>query len=116
VAQFSKTTTVAPSDADTLELVRLPKGAVILSGAVTWTDQDTGAGTLDIGTDDGTADADAIASALDISAAGSSALLEATAFTPIVLDAPTSVFATYNEGTALAVGTIAGYLLYVVNT
>lgn len=116
VVRFSVTTTAGAADASTIELCRLPTGAVILSGAVKWADLDSGAGTMDIGTDDGTAAPTAIASALNTSAAGSVALPEAVALTPIVLDAPTSVYATLNEGTAVLAGAVSGYLLYVENS
>lgn len=102
--------TAAASANETLELVRLERSATIISGAIVLAD--LGAGTVDIGTDDGTtADPDAIASAL--ADAQAHVLPEAVGYTPISLSSGGVVYATFS---AAAAGAISGYLLYVENS
>jgi hypothetical protein len=117
IARFSVTTTAAAANASTIELTRLPVGAVVISGAIKWADLDSGSGTMDVGYNDGTTtDADGIASLLDTSAAGTAALPEAVSFLPIEMAGASSIYATLNEGTAVLAGLVTGYLLYVVNS
>lgn len=116
-ARFSVDLPTGVADGDTIELLRMP-GCTIVGGGVAWEDCDSGAGTANIGTDDGTtADPDALASALAIGTAGSAALPEAVAFTPVAVAKPFSIYATLTEGTALTEGAnISGYVFYVENS
>ena len=116
IARFSVTTTAGAASGSTTELIRdLPTSAVIIGYGISWDELDDGSGTLSLGTDDGAAVPGALiaAPAADTSAAGTLSGLFAE---PVVLDAPTSIYMTLLEGTAVLAGAVSGYVLYVDNS
>jgi len=116
IARFSVATTAVAADGSTIEAIRdLPTSGVIIGYGISWADFDLGAGSLELGMDDGTAVPEALiaASAIDTSSAGTLSGLFAE---PVVLDAPTSIYITLNAGAAAEGGAVSGYVLYVDNS
>ena len=116
IARFSATTAVG-DDGATFELIRdLPTSGVIIGYGISWDELDTGIGSLELGTDDGTAVPGALipdTANIDTTSAGTLSGLLAE---PVVLDAPTSIYMTLIEGTAVLAGAVSGYVLYVDNS
>ena len=117
IARFSVTITAGAANDSTIELIRdLPTSGVIIGYGISWADLDSDQGSLVIGTDDGTAVPGALipdTANIDTTSAGTLSGLLAE---PVVLDAPTSVYMTLIEGTAVLAGAVSGYVLYVDNS
>ena len=114
IARFSVTITAGADGNPTIELIRdLPTSGVIIGYGIAWAELGSSGGSLELGTDDGTAVQEALiaASAVDTSSAGTLSGLFAE---PVVLDAPTSIYITLNAGGQA--GTVSGYVLYVDNS
>ena len=116
IARFSVTTTAGADDGSTIELIRdLPTSGVIIGYGIAWAELDSSGGSLELGTDDGTAVSEALitAAAANTSSAGT---LSGFFAEPVVLDAPTSIYMTLNEGDTILAGAVSGYVLYVDNS
>ena len=114
IARFSVTTTAGAASGSTTELIRdLPTSGVIIGYGISWADLDSSGGSLEIGTDDGTAVPDALITTADTSSAGTLSGLLAE---PVVLDAPTSIYMKLYADAGLLAGAVSGYVLYVDNS
>ena len=127
VRRVSYTTETGNLDADNadvhVELARLPAGAEIVGGFVSWealTGATTGTANLGITPVSSPDDADdnVLASALDVTAAGSAQLPEAGTVAGITKDKEFSVFAqlTTDDADLTVDKDIYGYILYVENS
>ena len=117
IARFSVTTTAGAASGSTTELIRdLPTSGVIIGYGIAWAELDSSGGSLELGTDDGTAVPGAlipVAANVDTSNAGTLSGLFAE---PVVLDAPTSIYMTLYKGVEVLAGAVSGYVLYVDNS
>lgn len=124
VSYTTETGNLDSDDADVhIELARLPANAEVIGGYLAWETLSTATtGTMNIGTTEISAPEDGsdnnVASALDITAAGSQILPEAATVSALTHTEPFAVFAqlTTDDADLTVDKDIYGYVLYVVNS